>query len=248
MAGLSERMIAVAGMVTPGKRVADIGCDHAYTAIYLAEKGIASKVYAMDVAAGPLEIGSRNVREAGLEDKIELRLSDGFSALLPGETDAAVIAGMGGSLILSILEGGRDIITPGYELVLSPQSDQPTVRRFLRNNKYNIKQEIMIEDQKKLYNIIRVVYAGDSEFEEETSDMTDIYDEYGKYMLEHPSELFKEFLNSEIKKKKALVDKLTECGGDKASERLEIIKSELSLAEKAADYILGVTYGKGQND
>ena len=41
MAGLSDRMIAVAGMVTPGKRVADIGCDHAYTAIYLMEKGIA---------------------------------------------------------------------------------------------------------------------------------------------------------------------------------------------------------------
>ena len=229
MAGLSERMIAVAGMVTPGKKVADIGCDHAYTAIYLASEGIASKVYAMDVAAGPLEIGRRNVRAAGLEEKIELRLSDGFRALLPGETDAAVIAGMGGSLIISILEGGREVITPGYELILSPQSDQSMVRAYLRNNKYIIKQEIMIEDQKKLYNIMRVVYVGEDGFKEEEPGLTDIYD-------------------TDIEKKKALVERLDGCEGEKAAGRLEIIRQELNLALKAREYVLGVAYGKGQRD
>ena len=248
MAGLSERMIAVAGMVTPGKKVADIGCDHAYTAIYLASEGIASKVYAMDVAAGPLEIGRRNVRAAGLEEKIELRLSDGFRALLPGETDAAVIAGMGGSLIISILEGGREVITPGYELILSPQSDQPMVRAYLRNNKYIIKQEIMIEHQKKLYNIMRVVYVGEDGFKEEEPGLTDIYDEYGKYMLEHPSEIFTDFLDTDIEKKKALVERLDGCEGEKAAGRLEIIRQELNLALKAREYVLGVAYGKGQRN
>ncbi len=248
MAGLSERMIAVAEMVTPGKRVADIGCDHAYTAIYIAEHGIASKVYAMDVAAGPLEIGRRNVREAGLEGKIELRLSNGFGALAEGETDAAVIAGMGGSLIISIIEGGREVISPGYELVLSPQSDIPMVREYLRNNKYIIKQEIMIEDQKKLYNIMRVEYVGEKDFISEKSDLTDIYDEYGKYMLDHPTRIFTDFLESDIKKKKALTERLDSCVGDKATERLEIIRHSLHLAEKARDYVLGVNHGKGEND
>ena len=253
MAGLSDRMIAVAGMVTPGKRVADIGCDHAYTAIYLMEKGIAENVIAMDIGAGPLEIAARNIEAAGFADKIETRLSDGFEKLRAGETDCAVIAGMGGGLIISILEKGSEIIRPGYELVLSPQSDISEVRRYLRKSGHYINKEIIISDQGKMYNIMRVdaFKAADSDAgnvqpngQDETS-YEDIFDEYGEYLLNHPSELFIDHINSEIDKKKALITHLSQCGGDSASGRLDVIKRELGMAEKAKDYIEGTAYGKG---
>ena len=51
---LSKRLYAVAGLVTEGASVADIGTDHGYVPIYLVERGIASKVIAMDVNQGPL--------------------------------------------------------------------------------------------------------------------------------------------------------------------------------------------------
>ena len=36
---LSKRLQAVASMVTPGKRPADVGCDHGYVPIYLVQSG-----------------------------------------------------------------------------------------------------------------------------------------------------------------------------------------------------------------
>lgn len=44
---------------------------------------------------------------AGLENRIETRLSDGLEKLSPGEAEAVVIAGMGGELMIHILEQGR---------------------------------------------------------------------------------------------------------------------------------------------
>ena len=57
----------------------------------------------------------------------------GFEKLNIGETDCAVIAGMGGGLIISILEKGKDIIVPGYELILSPQAQAEAEAAAIRN-------------------------------------------------------------------------------------------------------------------
>ena len=75
---LTPRMKCVAALVPAGARVADIGCDHAYISIALCEQKVCDFVIAMDVRRGPLEIAIANVHKAGLDDRIELRLSDGL--------------------------------------------------------------------------------------------------------------------------------------------------------------------------
>ena len=50
---LSIRMQAVADMVTPGGRIADIGTDHGYVPIYLVEQNKTDHAIAMDVRKGP---------------------------------------------------------------------------------------------------------------------------------------------------------------------------------------------------
>ena len=105
---LSKRLQAVAGLVTAGSRLADIGTDHAYIPIYLARSGKIPEAVAMDVNRGPLERAEENIRAYELEDRIKTRLSDGFSALEQGEADSAVIAGMGGGLMSRILKEGED--------------------------------------------------------------------------------------------------------------------------------------------
>ncbi len=68
---LSKRLYAVAGLVTEGASVADIGTDHGYVPIYLVENGIAAKVIALDVNQGPLEPGQDAYRgpRAGRQDR-----------------------------------------------------------------------------------------------------------------------------------------------------------------------------------
>ena len=130
---LSKRLAAIAAMAEPGDRLADIGTDHGYLPIYLVEQNIAPSAIAMDVVEGPLARAFAHVREHGLEEKIVLRKSDGFEKLLPGEADAAVIAGMGGPLMIRILEEGKKTAESLKYLILSPQSDIPAVRRYLKS-------------------------------------------------------------------------------------------------------------------
>ena len=53
----------------------------------------------MDVNKGPLRKAQENICAYKMEEQIETRLSDGFSALKVQEVQSAVIAGMGGCLL-----------------------------------------------------------------------------------------------------------------------------------------------------
>ena len=54
---------------------------------------------AMDVRKGPLSRAQEHIRQYGLEEYIQTRLSDGLEGLKAGEGDTLVIAGMGGPLM-----------------------------------------------------------------------------------------------------------------------------------------------------
>ena len=99
---LSKRLKAVAGLVTEGASVADIGTDHGYVPIWLIQSGRAAKVIAMDVNEGPLERARGHIRSKRLENVIFTRKSDGLQALHVGEADTMIAAGMGGGLVIRI--------------------------------------------------------------------------------------------------------------------------------------------------
>ena len=102
MLQLSERMQAVASMVTENNRLADVGTDHGYIPIYLCETGKIPSALAMDVKEGPLLHARRNIELHHLQERIQTRLSDGVQKLEKDEADSVVIAGMGGMLVRKI--------------------------------------------------------------------------------------------------------------------------------------------------
>lgn len=148
---LSNRMAAVADLVPKGSAVCDIGCDHGFIAIYLAEKGICPKVIAMDVNKGPLFRAREHIESAGLSSYIETRLSDGLEKLEPGEADCMIAAGMGGRLTVKILSDYPEKRKSLRFLVLQPQSETAFVRRFLRENGFAIRREDMAFEDGKFY-------------------------------------------------------------------------------------------------
>ena len=161
---LSHRLESIAKMVTPGGIVADVGCDHGFLSIYMVEQKIADRCLAMDLRSGPLSNAQKHVEKAGLSDRITCRLSDGLKRMETGEADKMVCAGMGGPLIIKILEAGFDKVKAFKELILSPQSEIPEFRIYLRDRGYEILNENMVKDEGKFYFIFKVRFSGDSVF------------------------------------------------------------------------------------
>ena len=106
---------------------------------------------------GPLERAQEHIRRLHLGEYIETRLSDGLSALAPGEADSMAAAGMGGPLMQRILEEGREALSGMKELILQPQSEISAFRRWLLQNGYRIAAENMVLEEGKYYVVMRAV-------------------------------------------------------------------------------------------
>jgi tRNA (adenine22-N1)-methyltransferase len=197
MINISNRLKQIAECVTTSAVIADVGCDHAFTDIYLLESEKIKKAIAMDVKEGPLKLAEEHVKEYSLSDSIELRLSDGLKALNPGEADGIIISGMGGMLIKRILNDGKEKLAGVKELILSPQSDQSEVRHYLHELGFFIDKEIMLYEAGKYYVIIHAVPDKNGEklgFEHEYEYV------YGKYLIDNKDDYLKSYLESELKR------------------------------------------------
>ena len=173
-----ERLKCIASNVKSGGIVADIGCDHAFTSIYLVEEKLARGAIAIDINKEPLKRAWQHIQESGMEEYISVRLSNGARGLKKGEADTILISGMGGALIASILEESINIIKDAKELVLSPQSEIYIVRHFLHDNGFKIVSEEMVKEQGKFYVVIRAV-PGSQHYKDESGYI------YGEYLIKN---------------------------------------------------------------
>lgn len=221
---LSNRLRAAAELVTKGNIVADVGCDHAYTSIYLCRKGIAPKVIAMDVKKGPLAGAKAHVEQAGLQEQIDIRLSDGLEKLAPGEADTVLLCGMGGLLMIKILSDYPAVTASVQELVLQPQSEQGEVRRFLHKQGYRITQEHMLKEDGKFYVMMRAVPSNEPETYHSDCDYL-----YGKLLLDEKNEVLAEFLEREYRLHSEVLTALSGQNTENAKKR------KLSLFKEFAD-------------
>lgn len=158
MVKISNRLMTVASLISEGNVLADVGTDHGYVPIYLMEQGKIPRAIAMDINAGPLERAKEHIAGCGMGDYIETRLSDGLEALRAGEAESILIAGMGGGLVIHILEAGEAVAKSAGELILQPQSELERVRIFLEENGYVTDAEDMVFEDGKFYPMMRVHY------------------------------------------------------------------------------------------
>ena len=227
---LSKRLLAAAGMITRGNVVADVGCDHAYTSIYLCEEGIAPRVIAMDVNKGPLAGAAKHIEQAGLGENISLRLSDGLEALSPFEADSVLLCGMGGLLMIKILSDYPEITKTVQELVLQPQSEVGEVRRFLHRQGYRITKEHMLKEDGKFYVMMHAVPTEETQQYEEACDY-----EYGKLLMEECNEVLKEFLERECRLRNDVLTALAGQETENACARRKALEEEFMLIRRAQE-------------
>ena len=155
---LSNRLLACIGMIRPGDRVADIGCDHGYLGIHLLKHNIARSVIAADVNEQPLLSAHTNARKFGVSDRMSFHLSDGVRNI-PRDFDVMVCAGMGADTMISILGASPWLKDSRYRLILQCQSKRPELRKWLCDAGYRINRETLAKDGKFVYSVMEVTYA-----------------------------------------------------------------------------------------
>lgn len=221
----------LADMVTLGNRLVDIGCDHGFLSIYLVSEGICPKALAMDVREGPLTAAGTHVAEWGLEDYIEIRLSDGLKKYRAGEADTMVCAGMGGRLMKRILEEGMDKAAGMKELILQPQSELSEFRSFLRQAGFRVTQEDAIREDGKYYFAMKAVPV-----REQTHRCQPLYDQYGELLLKGRHPVLLQYLRQRESYVRQLEASLFAADSQKAKNRLEEVGDELKGIEEALTF------------
>ena len=190
---LSKRLALIAGFVSSGKGIVDVGTDHGYVPIYLAQNGYQGKIYASDIREGPLSHAKKFAMEYGVASSIEFVLSDGLKAFSNRDFDTIIIAGMGGETIIHILENAQ-WINNTFHLILQPQSKIADLSHWLYNNGFSIQDEALVKDAGRIY---PVMYVQEKKSRAPFSD-AEMYAD--RILLENHDPLLPEYLASLIKK------------------------------------------------
>ncbi|MBO5716243.1 MAG: SAM-dependent methyltransferase [Clostridia bacterium] len=220
---LNDRLLTAMPFVRKGKRFADIGTDHAYLPIYLITEGIISNAIAADINKGPLDKADENITKYGLNTQISTVLCDGLAKITPDEVDDVAIFGMGGELIIKIIDEASWLKDADKRLILQPMTHPEKLRKYLAQNGYKILGETLSLDRGKIYQTISVEYDG---FAREYSDF--IY-AFGEYILKEKSQLLLQLLDITKNKLERKINGKRAGGED--------ISYEMNLLESINNYI-----------
>ncbi len=161
MITLDSRLSLCASFVRQDSKLADIGTDHAYLPVWLCQNGVCKSAIAADINPEPLSRGQLTIAQAGLEDKVKTRLSDGLKSISADEADDIVIAGMGGELIAKIIldcEYSRD---KSKRFILQPMTKSELLIERLCQNGFEILRQDCCVASNKCYTVLLVQYSGE---------------------------------------------------------------------------------------
>ncbi len=221
---LSERLAKVGDFVPQNARLADIGSDHAYLPVALMLKGKIQFAVAGEVVKGPYESAKKQVQKDGLEQQITVRLANGLDAIeSTDQINTITIAGMGGALIREILETGKqkNRLSGKERLILQPNIGERTLRSWLQENQYQIIAETILEENKKIYEII----VAEKTQEKITYSEKELM--FGPLLLEEPTQIFVKKWQRELKQRQLILNQLAHSTNQQ--EKKGQIENEINL-------------------
>ena len=157
---LDPRLSAVASLVQPGKKLLDIGTDHAFLPCFLVQRGVIPCAVAADLRKGPLENAKATIAQCGLQSKVETLLSNGLDAFAPQTDCSVVFAGMGGLLIAELLERTPWVHSETVQIVAQPMSHAEEVRAFFFSGGFTLENEVCAVDGRHVYCAMAARYTG----------------------------------------------------------------------------------------
>ncbi len=182
MIKISNRLEEIANYVSNNSKIVDIGCDHGYLDIYLYENRENMNILAVDINENALNEAKKNIKEAGLDDVIETRISNGLQNVDTKEIETIIISGLGTHTIVGILYNDLSKLQNVKQIIIQSNTDIPFLRKRLTEIKYHIANEQLVEERGIIYTII------DFRRGRKRYNKKDLY--FGPYLRRENSKLF----------------------------------------------------------
>lgn len=218
------RLLSALPFLTHGGRCIDVGTDHAYLPIHLVANGICREALACDINEGPLASAREHILEFGLADRIDTRLTDGLHGLCDYSPDDIMIFGMGGELIVKILQEAPWVKDREIGLILQPMSRASVLRQYLTQNGFAITGEALSKSG-RIYQTLHARYCGKNETYTEEELLL------GRQNILNPSPLFCEFVRHELSVCQKVIrgkerSESADCSDERRMERILIERLE----------------------
>lgn len=231
---LDDRLREIVNLIGKTDIVVDVGCDHGYVANYLVENNLSKMVYATDISYDSLMKNKDFSINRNNEDRVISVLGDGLIPLKDKDFDGVIIAGMGGELIIKIIEDAKSFLS-NQTLVLQPMTSSRELRIYLTNNGYKILEESIVRDKNKYYEIIKAVPG--------ISEESNCSFYFGNNLVENCDDTLLEYIDKLREKSINYMDRAKLSKTNKASQRVEQLQKEIELYE----VILNGCKSKGNN-
>ncbi len=179
---LSKRLATIVSLLDLPARIADIGTDHAYLPIYVANLSPESRIIAVENKQQPYNAAKNNINNSAVKDQIELRLGSGLEPIKKWEINHLVIAGMGAKSIREIITNSYPLAQSLDKIILQPMAGADKLRSWLVANNFKLVDELLVEE-KEIYQIL-LVEAGYQKYDDD-------------FLLELGPKLIKKAMNGE---------------------------------------------------
>lgn len=157
---MKNRLNTIYSYINSSIGIIDVGTDHAYIPILLAQNRFSGNIIASDINSAPLNKAMENAEKAGIKCEINFKLSDGLKGFTPDMADCIIIAGMGGDVICSILDCAEQFYVNKVRFILQPMTKAEILRYWLVNNGFSIIIEDIVKENNKLFQIIVCEFTG----------------------------------------------------------------------------------------
>ena len=206
-----NRIDAIYSFIDLKDRVVDVGCDQAKLGILLAKRN--QKSIASDISPKVIERASLDIRKLGLDNLIDLRVSNGLQNIKEKEADTLVLSGMGTHTILEILNNTK----LRFNKIITISNNYHDILRDKMNElNYKVDKELIIKENNKYYNLI-LFTKGIKKYSQK---------ELLLGLNQVDSELYKEYLNHLLNKYKT-IKKSSKDKNIKINEMITLIESTI---------------------
>lgn len=226
---LSLRLQRVALHIPKGSILADIGSDHAYLPCYAIINDLCSKAIAGEVVEGPYQSALKQVKETGLQARVDVRKGDGLDILEVDEATSVTIAGMGGTLIASILERGKNKLAKVERLILQPNVGSQNVRIWLMENNWELVDEEILEEDGKIYEIL-IAEAGEplKPYEDEREKRI----RFGPFLMKQQHPIFVKKWIQEKRHIEKIIEQMDASGNNHLQEKRKELLAQIEGIEE----------------